>query len=121
MVNRFTGLRCRPGQLAVIVHDEPECKANIGQIVRVLRKYTGFPDEMGFYWLVEPQSSQPSVVLVGTPGHPDCTVVYDNANRAHSDDWLRPLVDTQSPDGITLLADLPSKCSAPEQDHVCTT
>ena len=27
MVDRFQGLRCRPGDLAVIVQDEPECQA----------------------------------------------------------------------------------------------
>jgi hypothetical protein len=120
MFDRFSGLRCRPGELAVIVQDEPECRDNIGQIVRVLRECTDFPDELGFNWLVEPLSSQPSPVLVGVPGQAQCTVVYDNANRAHYDGWLRPLVDTQSPDEMTLLAAVPSKCTAPVAVHDCT-
>lgn len=36
MVDHFSGLRCHPGNLAVIVQDEPECRARIGQIDRVL-------------------------------------------------------------------------------------
>lgn len=106
MFDRFSGLRCRPGDLAVILQDEPECRANIGQIVRVLCEYTEFPDEMGFHWLVEPQSSQPSPVLVGIPGKTESVLVYDNANRAHYDGWLSPLRDTQSIDEMTLLAGL---------------
>lgn len=114
MGNRFSGLLCRPGKLAVIVQDEPECRANIGQIVRVLCEYTEFPDEMGFHWLVEPQSSQPSPVLVGIPGKTEFVLVYDNANRAHYDGWLRPLHYTQSTDEMTLLGSVPSKTTASE-------
>ena len=84
MVDRFSGLHCRPGNLAVIVQDVPECRANIGQIVRVLCEYTELPDEMGFHWLVEPQSSQPSPVLVGISGKIQSVLVYDNANRAQA-------------------------------------
>lgn len=107
MVDRFQSLRCRPGDLAVIVQDEPECQANIGQIVRVISEYTLFPDELGFHWLVEPQSSQPSPVLVGMPGA-KCIVVYDNGKRAHYDGWLRPLLDTQTIEEMTLLTGLPA-------------
>lgn len=104
MFDRFSGLCCRPGELDVIVQDEPECRDNIGQIVRVLRECTDFPDELGFNWLVEPLSSQPSPVLVVEPGQTHCTVVYDNANRAHYDGRLRPLLETQLPEEMTLLA-----------------
>ena len=114
MVDRFSGLHCRPGNLAVIVQDVPECRANIGQIVRVLCEYTEFPDEMGFHWLVEPQSSQPSPVLVGISGKIQSVLVYDNANRAHHDGWLRPLLYTQAADELTLLASVPIKTTAPE-------
>lgn len=107
MVDRFQGLRCRPGDLAVIVQDEPECQANIGQIVRVISEYTLFPDELGFHWLIEPQSSQPSPVLVGMPGS-KCIVVYDNGRRAHYDGWLRPLLDTQTLEEMTVLTGLPA-------------
>ena len=120
MFDRFSGLRCRPGELAVIVQDEPECRANIGQIVRVLRECNNFPDELGFNWLVEPLSSQPSPVLIGAPCQTQCTVVYDNANRSHYDGWLRPLVETQLPDEMTLLAAVPSKCTAPVEVHDST-
>jgi hypothetical protein len=109
MADRFSGLRCRPGDLAVIVQDEPECRSNIGQIVRVIGEYTQFRDECGWYWLVEPQSSQPSAVLVGTPGSPDCKLIYDNSPRAHQDAWLRPLPEISEPDEMTLITELPNQ------------
>jgi hypothetical protein len=121
MADRFNGLRCRPGDLAVIVQDQPECRANIGQIVRVIGEYRPFSDEPEFYWLVEPQSSQPSPVLVGTPGSPDCELVYDNGPRAHEDGWLRPLRTTNQPDEMTLFADLPVKSEWRDPAHLRVT
>jgi hypothetical protein len=107
MLDRFNGLRCRPGDLAVITQDEPECQANIGQIVRVISEYPLFPDELGFHWLVEPQSNQTSPVVVSHFRGKSLNreVIYDNGPRAHYDGWLRPLLDTQSPDEMTLLAE----------------
>jgi hypothetical protein len=97
MVDIYRGLRCRPGDLAVIVQDEPACRANIGQIVRVLKEYTEFPESLGCYWLVQPLSNQPSPVLVGTPGTGDLRLTHDNAPRAHYDGWLSPLLETPEP------------------------
>ena len=57
MTYQFRGLRCRPGDLAVIVQDEPECQANIGQLVRVVCVSYEFPDELGFQWEIQPLSS----------------------------------------------------------------
>ena len=114
MVDRFSGLHCRPGNLIVIVQDEPECRDNIVQIVRVLYGYKEFPDEMGFHWLIEPQSSQPSPVLVVILEKTKSVLVYDKANRAHYDGWLRPLLYTKTPDEMTLLASVPINTIAPE-------
>jgi hypothetical protein len=94
MVDLYRGLRCRPGDLAVIVQDEAPCRANIGQIVRVLCEYNEFPESLGCYWLVQPLSNQPSPVLLGTPGSGDFKLIHDNAPRAHYDGWLRPLLES---------------------------
>jgi hypothetical protein len=91
MFDPYRALRCRPGDLAVIVQDEPECRANIGQIVRVIGEYTPFRGEPVFYWLVEPQSSGPSPVLVGTPSSGERELVHVVGPRAHEDNWLHAL------------------------------
>ena len=64
MTYQFRGLRCRPGDLAVIVQDEPECQANIGQLVRVVCVSYEIPDELGFHWEIQPLSSKPSPFVV---------------------------------------------------------
>lgn len=91
MSDQFSGLRCRVGDLAIIVRDEPECHSNIGQIVEVLGQYNGFFEEEAFYWSIKPLSNQPSAVLIGTPGTSRCKVIYDSEPRAHQDAWLQPL------------------------------
>jgi len=121
MGDRFPGLRYRPGDLAVIVQDEPECRSNIGQIVRVLGEYTEFPEHCGFYWEIQPLSKEPSAVLWGTPGRSDCEVIYDNEPRAHRDDWLRPLLNTDEPDEMTLIADLPVESEWRDPAHLRVT
>jgi hypothetical protein len=112
MADRFSGLRCRPGDLAVIVQDEPECQTNIGQIVRVIQESDEFGPEWGFQWLIQPLSKRPSAVLIGRPGSKNSHVVYDNNGRAHADEWLRPLLDTHEPDEMTLLVKKPKKTAA---------
>jgi hypothetical protein len=51
---------------------------------------------------------------VDIPGKTESVLVYDNANRAHYDGWLRPLLYTQTPEELTLLASVPSKTTASE-------
>lgn len=71
MSDSLNGLRCRPGDLAVIVQDEPECLANIGQVVRVLKPSLDFPDELGFHWEIQPLSGQPSPVVISSRANKD--------------------------------------------------
>jgi hypothetical protein len=102
MADRFLGLRCRPGDLAVIVQDEPECQGNIGHLVRVIKESDEFPDELGFHWEIVPLSSQPSAVLISSY-RDKCLnreVIYDNGPRAHLDAWLRPLLDESDDEEI---------------------
>jgi hypothetical protein len=107
MVDIYRGLRCRPGDLAVIVQDELECQANLGQVVRVLEEYTQFREEMGVHWLVQPLSSVSSPVLVENAGGKPPRVVWDNQPRAHYDGWLRPLLDMDAADETTEITGVP--------------
>lgn len=114
MIDRFSGLRCRPGDLAIIVQDEPECQANIGQIVRVLEEYTEFPDEWGFHWRIKPLSESGSPVLIVDPRTKTQRLVCDNQSRAHYDDWLRPILDTDEADAITQILGVPQESELKE-------
>jgi hypothetical protein len=121
MADRFSGLRCHPGDLAFIVQDEPECRTNIGQIVRVVGEYISSNRTPMFYWLVEPQSSTPSAVLVGKLGSNDCELVYDNDPRAHQDAWLRPLRVTGQPKDMALTTELPIQSEWKDPAHLRVT
>ncbi len=107
MRDRYHGLRCRPGDLAVIIQDEPECQANIGQIVRVLKESLEFPDELGFHWDIQPLSSQPSPVVISN--YRDKTlsrkVIHDLGPRAHLDAWLQPLLEDEAPEESNVQAE----------------
>lgn len=46
-------LKCRAGDLAVVIQDEPGCEANVGQMVEVLRARADFP-EAGHWWVISP-------------------------------------------------------------------
>lgn len=118
MCDRFSGLRCRPGDLAVIVQDEPECQANLGQIVRVQRESLEFPNEWGFHWLIQPLSSQPSPFLLQSDRSKPGRVVLDAGPRSHYDGWLKPLLDTNEADEMSLIAGVPTPFEGEFRDPV---
>jgi hypothetical protein len=57
-------------------------------------------------------SKRASPVLIGRRGSKGCHVVYDDQDRAHADAWLRPLLDTNDPDEMTLLVKKPKKTTS---------
>ena len=107
MFDIYRGLRCRPGDLAVIVQDEPQCQINIGQVVQVIKEYTEFREELGAHWLIQPLSECDSPVLIVGRGGVSEHVIWDNQPRAHYDGWLRPLLETDDADEMTKIAGLP--------------
>ena len=121
MADRFSGLRCRPGDLALIVQDEPECRANIGQIVRVIGEYKLLRKSSMFYWLVVPQSSTPSAVLILGSERDYRTLVYDSRPRNHPDAWLRPLRDSSEADEMTHITERPIQSEWKDPAHLRVT
>ena len=85
-------LRCKEGDLAVIVHEEIGCESNIGRLVYVIRRaepYSDF-DPMDEWW-IESASDSPLVFLWinEIPRQTGC----DSNPVKHSDRWLRPIRD----------------------------
>jgi hypothetical protein len=78
--------RCKLGDIAIIIHDNPGCEANIGRMVTVMGPRRVFPLR-GTVWLIEP--------VVGN------TMTYiEYGNKVaiglatyieHEDKWLLPI------------------------------
>ena len=85
------GLRCRPGDVAVVLWDDELCRDNIGRLVKV----HGPPEDtydLGVTWLIVPIDRKPWCI-----NHRDGTferkVVRLKDDIEHSDRWLLPLRD----------------------------
>lgn len=91
-------LRCKPGDIAIVVQDFPQCKDNLLHVVRV----TGSPryDHLSqkFKWLIDPLSKS-NWHLSTSPENGEARVLervdcfYEQIE--HPDDWLKPIQRTQ--------------------------
>jgi hypothetical protein len=90
-------LRCKPGDIAIVIHDFPSCKDNLLHVVRV----TGSPryDHLShqFKWLIDPLS-KPNWCLNTSAENAEARVLdrvdcfYEQIE--HPDDWLKPIQRT---------------------------
>ena len=83
-------LRCREGELALIIRDEPGCECNIGRTVTVAGPIFFRPGR-GATWLIEPTTNEPWAVhnFMGCDiwtGHIDFDTMIE-----HPDSWLLPI------------------------------
>ena len=81
--------RCKPGDLAIIISDVPQCTANIGRVVAV----SGPParDKNGHItWLIQPVTPEP--YLINT-FHDDSVrfMRWQESRIEHPDEWLMPI------------------------------
>jgi len=85
-------LRCKEGDLAVIIHEEIGCESNIGRLVYVIRRaepYSDF-DPMDEWWIESASDSPLAYLKIGeSPRQIGC----DKYPVKHSDRWLRPIRD----------------------------
>lgn len=82
-------IRCKPGDLALVIHDIPECVKNVGRLVRVRGPLKLNRMYQLQCWLIEPVS--------GTDWYVDyywevrwCKDAA-HLNLEHPDEWLMPL------------------------------
>ncbi|WP_157667686.1 hypothetical protein [Comamonas serinivorans] len=82
-------LKCKPGDLAIVVHDEEVCSANIGRLVRV----EGPPEVHAHYgrvcWLIYPVDPRPWWVMRSSG--PVQLVITARHFIDHPDAWLMPV------------------------------
>ena len=86
----FENLRCRDGDLAVIINDTPECQLNIGRIVRVKGPSRKIIKSQMAGWRIKP--IRRTVLSVEEfDGRLVREVVNWNSHVLHEDAWLMPI------------------------------
>lgn len=84
--------RCKPGDIAVILYDEPECLANVGRLVRV-HPSLQLNLELNLYcWLIEPLQAEHWYVAE-VDGSISVKVVNASSQVEHPDLWMLPIKD----------------------------
>ena len=89
-------LRCRAGDLAIIIKEELGCEANIGRLVRVSGPILE-RKSAGATWLISPVAGPPwSVIRAGQGGGTVVTIARATVQLSgieHPDRWMVPLRD----------------------------
>jgi hypothetical protein len=81
-------LRCREGDVAVIVREEPGCEANIGRLVRVQGPIR-VDDHQGPTWLIDTLDSSAYLCLLR--GGVIAETLTSRLAIEHPDAWLQPI------------------------------
>lgn len=84
--------RCKPGDIAIILYDEPECLSNVGRLVRVHPTLQLNLDLNLACWLIEPLQADPWYVSE-TDGRITVKVVNVSSQVEHPDVWMLPIKD----------------------------
>lgn len=77
---------CKPGDLAVIIKEDPGCEIDIGRIVIVSDKGLHEP-RFGWMWVVKPLDQGP-MLCINDETEALCVATSD---VYQPDDWLRPV------------------------------
>ena len=86
----FENLRCRDGDLAVIIKDTPECHLNIGRIVRVKGPPRKIIKSQMAGWKIKP-IRRTVLSIEEFDGRLVREVVNWNSHVLHEDAWLMPI------------------------------
>lgn len=106
-------LRCKEGDLAIVMYDTPPCAANIGRIVEVrgpieINLNFGLP-----CWLIKPVRPEPFLMERGQEVNQE---IVDWSSRAeHPDAWLLPLTGLE--DGAPDQESEDADTDGPAQQH----
>lgn len=84
--------RCKPGDIAVILYDEPECLANVGRLVRVHPTLQLNLDLNLFCWLIEPLQNDPWYISE-VDGSITVKPINVSSQVEHPDVWMLPIKD----------------------------
>jgi hypothetical protein len=88
--------RCKPGDLAIIMYDVPQCTANIGRVVEISGP-AEYDRHGRLTWLIQPVTAEP--YLINT-SHDDSVRVmgYPEPGIEHPDEWMTPVEQRSAPE-----------------------
>ena len=81
--------RCNAGDLAIVIHDTPECATNVGRLVRVRGPLVRNCNYRLDCWLIKPV--HPALWKVDRWGKVSAESVYWKSQIEHPDAWLFPI------------------------------
>jgi hypothetical protein len=87
--------RCKPGGLAIIMYDVPQCASNIGRVVEISGP-AEYDRNGRLTWLIQPVTPEP--YLINT-SHDDSVQVmgYPEPGIQHPDEWMTPVLPPSAP------------------------
>lgn len=91
-------LRCKSGDLALVVYDEPCCESNIGRAVEVAGPVQTSPRFRLRCWLIRPVGSSRRWRVVRDGGPARTEIVAWKSQVEHPDAWLLPIPPLAEPD-----------------------
>jgi hypothetical protein len=118
-MNPDPNLRCRDGDLALILREEPGCDVNIGRVVRVGGPLYVNP-RRGPTWLIEPATGDPWTYLAHTGDGVITRPITFADCIEHPDAWLFPLRPRNDFLADLLMCELSREAApdAPDRDAV---
>ena len=82
--------RCEPGDIAVIIYEEPGCINNVGRLVRVHPTLKVNPEYQLPCWIIEPLQDDPWC-LSGSDGSICTRRINLQDSIEHPDAWMLPI------------------------------
>jgi hypothetical protein len=81
--------RCKPGDLAIIMYDVPQCMTNIGRVVEISGP-AEYDRHGRLTWLIQPVTPEPYLIHTS---HDDTVRVmgYPEPGIEHPDEWMQPV------------------------------
>lgn len=81
--------RCKPGDFATILHDAPQCAANVGRVVEIFGP-PAINSHGCLTWLIKPVTPEP--YWVNNSSDDSIRPMTDeDKDIEHPDDWMRPI------------------------------
>jgi hypothetical protein len=87
--------RCKPGDLAIIMYDVPQCMTNIGRVVEISGP-AEYDRHGRLTWLIQPVTADP--YLIHNSQDDSVTVMgYPEPGIEHPDEWMQPVQHRSAP------------------------